>query len=254
MRLSTVAHRLAAAGCVAAAEEATRLVDAAPDAATLEAWVRRREAGEPPAWITGTVDFGGRTVHVDPGVYVPRPQTRELARRAARLLPARGRAVDLCTGSGAVAAHLVTAVRDAFVVGVDVDPRAARCARRNGVLTVAGDLAAALHGDADFDVVTAVPPYVPTGELAFLPADVRRYEPVRALDGGADGLGPTRRVVAEAARLLRPGGWLLVEVGGEQDDALAPTLAVHGFEAVAPWRDDDDDLRGIAARASGRGR
>ena len=72
-----------------------------------------------------------------------------------------------------------------------------------------------------FDLVTAVAPYVPTGALRLLPADVQRYEPRRALDGGTDGLDLVRRVVEAAARLLRPGGWLLVEVGGDQDAALA---------------------------------
>ena len=104
------------------------------------------------------------------------------------------------------------------------------------------------------DVVTAVAPYVPTDELAFLPADVTRYEPLHALDGGGDGLTLVRRVIADAARLLRSGGWLLLELGGAQDAALAVELAAHGFADVSQWADDDDDLRGLAARASGRGR
>jgi len=243
-----IVARLAAAGCVAAGAEAGELVDAAPDAAVLEAWVRRRVAGEPLAWITGRTRFCGRRLWVDPGVYVPRPQTEELARRAAALLPTGGCALDLCTGSGAVAAHLAWARPGASVVGVDVDAAAARCARRNGVAVVVADLDASLAGGR-FDVVTAVAPYVPTGQLRFLPADVQRHEPRRALDGGADGLGVARRVVRAAARLLRPGGWLLLELGGEQDRALRPTLAASGFDEADTWRDDDGDLRGLAARA-----
>lgn len=131
--------------------------------------------------------------------------------------------------------------------------RAAACARRNGVPTAVADLAEPLHGHAAFDLVTAVAPYVPTGELRLLPADVQRHEPRVALDGGADGLDLVRRAVAAARRLLRPGGWLLIEVGGDQDQALAPTLAAAAFEVVTPWWDEDGDLRGIASQATGPG-
>jgi release factor glutamine methyltransferase len=248
--VAAVTERLVAAGCVAAEEEAAELVDAAPDEPTLDSWVRRREQGEPPAWITGTSVFCGRPLHVAPGVYVPRVQTEELARRAAALLPVGGRAVDLCTGAGAVAAHLRAQVPTAAVVGVDIDRRAAACARRNGVPTAVGDLAGPVRGHLFVDVVTAVAPYVPTGDIRLLPADVQRHEPRRALDGGDDGLDLVRRVVAAARRLLRPGGWLLLEIGGAQDEALAPALAT-GFASVTPWWDDDGDLRGVACRATG---
>jgi release factor glutamine methyltransferase len=250
-RRATVVSRLEAAGCVAAGEEADEMLAAAPDGATLAGWLGRRERGEPLAWITGTVRFCGRAVRVDPGVYVPRAQTEDLARRAAALLPPGGRAVDLCTGSGAVAAHLRAAVPTAAVVGVDLDPRAATCARRNGVPAVAADLAAGLRAGLGADLVTAVAPYVPTDGLRLLPADVQRYEPRRALDGGPDGLDLVRRVVGAAAGLLRPGGWLLVELGGDQDAALAPALRTASFGEAAPWRDEDGDLRGVAVRALG---
>jgi release factor glutamine methyltransferase len=239
--LRSVADRLARAGCVAAAEEAGELLAAAPDEGTLEPWIRRREDGEPLAWITGTIRFCGRVLHAAPGVYVPRLQTEELARRAAALLPPGGRALDLCTGIGAVAAHLKAEVPTASVVGIDIDERAVACARRNGVPALVADLAEPVRGDGGFDVVTAVAPYVPTGAIRFLPADVQRYEPRQALDGGADGLDLVRRTVAAAARLLRPGGWLLIEVGGDQEGELTAT----GFDRTEPWWDDEGDLRGI---------
>jgi release factor glutamine methyltransferase len=248
--LDAVVDRLMAAGCVAAEEEAADYLAAAPDAATLEAWLLRREQGEPPAWITGTTVFCGRPLRVMPGVYVPRAQTEELAERAAARLPPAGRAVDLCTGSGAVAAHLRAEVpAAASVVGVDLDPRAAACARRNGVPAVAADIGALPLGvGVGLDLVTAVAPYVPTGDLGLLPADVQRYEPRLALDGGSDGLDLVRRVVGAAGRLLRPGGWLLAEVGGVQDESLGSALSAAGFVDVTAWRDEDGDLRGIAAR------
>jgi len=247
--LGNVANRLMAAGCVNADQEARELVAAAADEDTLEAWVRRREQGEPLAWITGTVTFCGHALSVDRGVYVPRTQSEELARRAASLLAGDGgRAADLCTGAGAIAAHVAAEVPAATVVGVDIDPGAVACARRNGVRALVGDLDQPLRRRS-FDVVTGVAPYVPTDEIQFLPADVERYEPRVALDGGNDGLDLVRRVVVAAAELLRPGGWLLTELGGEQDQALAPVLAVTGFDAVTPWFDEEGDLRGIAARA-----
>ena len=235
---------------MAADEEAGELVAAAPDDETVDAWARRREQGEPLAWITGTIRFCGRAIRVDPGVYVPRIQSEVLARRAAALLVAAGgdAAVDLCTGVGAIATHLMAEVPAATVIGVDIDAKAVACARRNGVPAVVGDLDQPLRPRA-FDVVTAVAPYVPTGGLRLLPADAQRHEPVLALDGGDDGLDVVRRIVGAAARLLRRGGWLLVELGGDQAESLGPTLAAHGFSPGGPWFDEDGDLRGLAAEA-----
>jgi release factor glutamine methyltransferase len=245
--------RLAAAGFTAAEDEAAELVAAAPDAATLDAWLTRREAGEPAPWITGTATFCGLQLVIEPGVYVPLPQTEELARRAVSVLPAHGRALDLCTGAGAVAAYLRSQRPGACVLASDLDPRAARCAARNGLAAVVADLAAPFREESSFDLVTAVAPYVPDAALGFLPRDVQRFEPAAALAGGADGLDVVRRVVRAAARLLHQGGWLLLEVGGDQDALLAPELGSTGYGEVAPWWDEEGDLRGIAARLCGAG-
>lgn len=245
-----MAARLAAAGCVAPEEEAEELVAAAPDPAALESLLHRRERGEPLAWITGLVRFCGHPVRVDRGVYVPRPQTEELARRAAAALAGsrRRRAVDLCTGTGAVAVHLRESVPGATVAGVDIDGRAVRCARRNGVPAIRANLAAPL-GTGTVDVLTAVAPYVPTASIPLLPADVRDHEPRRALDGGPDGLHVVRRIVTSAARVLAPAGWLLLEIGGAQDQLLAPALDRAGFTSMDSWHDPEGDLRGLSARA-----
>ena len=248
--IATVVARLRAAGCVDAEQEAAAYVGAAPDPATLDGWLTRREDGEPVAWILGTVTFAGEPLRIDRGVYVPRRQSEDLARRAAAQLPDGGRALDLCTGAGAIAAHLQRVRPAARVVGVDRDEAAARCARSNGVAAVVGDLATAIRGDGTWDLVTAVAPYVPSGELRLLPADVQRHEPRTALDGGADGLDLVRRVVVASARLLRGGGRLLTEVGGTQDEALGAVLTTYGFDTVVPWHDADGDLRGIEARRS----
>jgi release factor glutamine methyltransferase len=242
-----VVERLAAAGCVAPKEEARELRVGAPDDGALEERLRRRERGEPLAWVVGATTFCGRRIHVDPGVYVPRLQSEELARRAAAFLPHCGRAVDLCTGCGAIAVTMSAARPPATVIGVDLDRLAVANARRNGVEAVRADLGQALRPNA-FDVVTCVAPYVPAGDLRLLPSDVLRYEPSIALDGGDDGLDVLRRVVVSAARLLRPGGWLLVEVGGSQDEGLAAPLSDSGFGNVETWTDEAGDLRGLAAR------
>lgn len=245
-----VISRLVAAGCVAALEEAEDLLAASPDDATLESWIRRREQGEPLAWITGTIRFCGHTLRVDPGIYVPRLQSEELARRAASLLPVGGgRALDVCTGAGPIALHLMKEAPAATVIGVDIDVRAVVCARRNGIRAMACDLGRPLRSDA-FDLVTAVAPYVPNGQIHLLPADVQVYEPRLSLDGGVDGLDLVRRIVVCARRILRPGGWLLVELGGDQDRALSPALGASGFGLAQPWFDDDGDLRGLAAQAT----
>ncbi|MGH9028017.1 MAG: N5-glutamine methyltransferase family protein [Acidimicrobiales bacterium] len=247
-RKQSVVELLASAGCVAADEEADELLEAASDDATLDEWIRRRQSGEPLAWITGALRFCDRTLRIDPGVYVPRQQSEALARRAAgRLESLPGRAADICTGAGAIAAHLMAEVPSAKVVGVDVDARAVACARRNGVQAALGDLAGPLRSRS-FDVVTVVAPYVPTGELRLLPADVQRFEPRVALDGGRDGLDLVRRAVDSAARLLRPGGWLLVELGGRQDEYSRAYLSEAGFSRISTWHDEDGDLRGLEAR------
>ncbi len=242
--------RLAAAGCVAAPEEAAELWATGNRDDRLEALVRRREQGEPLAWVTGTTTFGGRRLAVATGVFVPRPHTVELADRAAAVLSAHGTAVDLCTGSGAIAAHLRAAAPGATVVGLDLDPAAATCARHNGVPSVVADLDVPLRAGCA-DVVTAVAPYVPTSALAVLPRDVTAHEPRLALDGGPDGLELVDRVVAAAAHLLGPGGHLLVEVGGEQGDPTAELVEAVGMVEQARWHDDDGDLRGLHARRPG---
>ncbi|MCU4183967.1 hypothetical protein K6U06_06320 [Acidiferrimicrobium sp. IK] len=256
--LAAVTERLAAAGCVAADEEAGELLTAAGgDPGRLEALVSRREGGEPLAWITGWVAFGPTRVQVEAGVYVPRAQTAALAERAAKLLPPNGLAVDLCTGSGAIAVAIGNSRPDARVVGTDIDPLACRCAAANGVEVYEGHLAdplpAAVAGACD--VVVGVVPYVPTDAIEYLPRDARDHEPRLALDGGPSGVRLLVAAVRAAGALLRPGGTLLLELGGDQDRELAEPLAAAGFGTARRHVDEDGDLRGLEARRlTGRGR
>jgi release factor glutamine methyltransferase len=217
--------------------------------------VERRRWGEPLAWITGRVDFDGLDVSVRPGVYVPRWQSIELARRAAARLPAGGVAVDLCTGSGALALALMRARPEAWVVATDLDPHATACARANGVDAYEGDLFAPLPRGlvGAVDVVVAVVPYVPTPALALLPRDTLEFEDVAHYDGGTDGTDVLRRVVAEAPGWLRPGGALLLEIGGNQAETLQPLLEDAGYTGVVTWTDEDGDVRGVEATCGAGG-
>jgi release factor glutamine methyltransferase len=97
-----------------------------------------------------------------------------------------------------------------------------------------------------------VTPYVPTSELHLLPADVQRYEPRVALDGGRDGLDVVRRAIQDAGRLLRPDGWFLTEIGGDQEEPAGRALAAAGFGPAGAWRDADGDLRGLGAQLRSR--
>jgi release factor glutamine methyltransferase len=243
-----VEQRLAAAGFVAAAEEAQELVAAAGgDAARLQALLDRRLTGEPLAWITGRTRFGGLEVLIDRGVYVPRWHSEPLALRAAELLPPEGVAVDVCTGSGAIARVLAHHHPGATILATDADLAAVACARANGVDAHHGDLFAPLPAGlaGRVDVVTGVVPYVPRPELGLLQRDTLSFESPLAYDGGPDGTAILRRTIAGAATLLRPGGTLLLELGGDEDALVAETLARHGLSPPLALRDEDGDLRGI---------
>ncbi len=240
-------------GFVAADEEAAELIAAAAgDQARLDAMVARRQTGEPLAWVTGSAEFCGRWFRVEPGVYVPRWQSEPLTRRAVGRLPEGGVAIDLCTGCGAIAATLQAERPAARVVASDVDAIAVANAKANGVEAYEGDLFAALPPELRqrVDVVVGVVPYVPTPSLPLLQRDTFTFETPLAYDGGADGTVFLRRAIAGGRRFLKPGGALLLELGGAQAEALQDELATLGYVDVAVLRDEDDDVRGIEATAA----
>jgi release factor glutamine methyltransferase len=248
--LDGLAALLAAAGFLAAEAEAGELLArAAGDGELLESLVGRRLTGEPLAWITGSVAFCGLEIGVDPGVYVPRRQSETLARRAVERLPASGTAIDLCTGSGAIAKVLSIGHPGARVVASELDERAVARAAANGVEVFHGDLFAPLPSTLAglVDVVVGVVPYVPTSELPLLQRDTFAFESRRSYDGGRDGTEILRRVLTESPRFLHHGGALLLEVGGAQHEALAGDLARRGFVDVTVLVDGDGDVRGIEA-------
>jgi release factor glutamine methyltransferase len=243
MERAELAALLAANGFVAPQEEADELLAAG---GPVEALVERRLTGEPLAWITGTTVFCGVEVAIHPGVYVPRWQTEPLVERALERLPPDGTAIELCTGSGAVAKVLTERRPHARVFASDIDRRAVDNARANGVDARRGDLFDPLPR-VRADVVFAVVPYVPTAELPLLQRDTLAFEAPSSYDGGADGADLLRRVVAGAPERLRPGGALLLELGGDQPSVLAPELARAGFAEVTVLADEDGDVRGLEA-------
>lgn len=246
----SVTRMLAEAGCIAASEEAGELIHAADgDPEVLDALVSRRTDGEPVAWLTGAATFCGIRLFVAPGVYVPRRQTEPLARRAASLLPPAGIGVDLCTGIGAIAAVLAAAVPTARVLATELDTVAAHCALRNGVEVFEGSLDDPLPREFEHrvDVMTAVVPYVPSGSLRLLPRDVQAFEPRLALDGGFDGTDALAEVARRSARWMRPGGWLLLELGGDQAEPMGRLLHELGFKGLDVMADEDGGPRAICA-------
>jgi release factor glutamine methyltransferase len=203
--------------------------------AELEALVARRARHEPLQYILGTDEFHGLGLALGPGVFIPRPETERLVERALAVCP-DGPAVilDLCAGSGAVACALAAHRPRCTVWAAELSPAAARWARRNTVRLGLADRVHVVEGDlfapvADLggacDLVVANPPYIPGPVLGRLPEEVRAWEPWLALDGGPDGLAVVDRILADAPRFARAGGWLLLEIGDEHAAPLRARLA-----------------------------
>jgi release factor glutamine methyltransferase len=197
--------------------------------------VERRACGLPLEHVLGWAEFRGLRIAVTPGVFVPRKRTEFLAGQAIALARPGDVVVDLCCGAGAIGAALAAAVDRAEVHAADIDHAAVRCARLNipGGHVYQGDLydplPEGLRGRVA--VLTANVPYVPTGEIGFLPPEARAHEPLAALDGGPDGLDVLRRVAAGAPGWLRPGGHLLIETSERQAQAAAAAFAASGLTA-----------------------
>jgi release factor glutamine methyltransferase len=208
-------------------------MSAAGTPAELGLMVTRRAAGEPLEQVVGWAEFCGLRIAVAPGVFVPRRRTEFLVQQALALARPGAVIVDLCCGAGAIGAALAAAVERAEVHAADVDPAAAGCARQNlpAGRVYSGDLyeplPAALRGRVQ--VLTANVPYVPTGEIGYLPPEAREHEPPAALDGGPDGLDVLRRVAAGSTGWLAPGGHLLIETSGRQAAVARAAFAACGL-------------------------
>jgi release factor glutamine methyltransferase len=216
--------------------------------ARLEPLAARRESREPLQHITGEAPFRALLLAVGPGVLVPRPETElvaEWAIESLRQVPsATPRAVDLGTGTGALALALATEVPNAEVWAVERSTEAAGWAERNiarfgdgRVTLVVGDAeAAAPELDGTIDVVVTNPPYIPDAER---PADIEvlGFDPAEALFGGEDGLRDIRTFIARAAKLLRPGGTLVLEHGDGQGSVVRDIATTAGFRMTVTHTD-----------------
>jgi len=243
--------RLRTAGCVFAEEEAVLLGEEASSPADLEAMAVRRIAGEPLELVLGWAELCGVRIRLAAGVFVPRQRSAMLIRLALAHLDRRPGApavvVDLCCGSGALAAVLARRRPEIEVWASDLDPAAVACARLNlpPERVLLGDLYAALPVGVrgTVDVLLANAPYVPTDQIALMPPEAREHEHLLALDGGQDGLDVQRRVAEHAAAWLRPGGVLLVESGRAQAPVTAALLDAAGLQAEIH---EDDEIGATA--------
>lgn len=231
------------------------------EAAAIENFARRRIAGEPVARILGHKEFWGLDLVLSDATLVPRADTETVVEAALDVLRREQRTTDalriadIGTGSGAILLALLTELPNATGIGTDISAEALSTAEENARrLGLAGraafircDYAAALAGP--LDLVVANPPYIATADIAGLDRDVREHDPHRALDGGPDGLDAYRILVPQAARLLAPGGAVVVEVGQGQSVAVSEIMGAAGLALPLPPR---ADLSGVPRAVIGR--
>ena len=225
------------------------------EATQLEILAARRLNGQPIARILGVKEFWGLSLALSADTLVPRPDTETIVEAALERIDANKRhddalmIADLGTGSGAILLALLSELWSATGVGTDINLAALQTARRNAIdlgfaeraRFVACDYASALR--PGFDLIVSNPPYIRSAEIAGLATEVRDHDPLRALDGGADGLDAYRIIAPQAADLLAPGGWLVVEVGHDQSDEVAGLMAAAGLALQDSVRADLSGIR-----------
>jgi release factor glutamine methyltransferase len=230
------------------------------EAASLENFMRRRLAGEPVARILGVKEFWGLALQLSPATLEPRPDTETVVELALEIWRSEHRAqpqriADIGTGSGAILLALLSEWHEATGVGTDISPMALQTAKGNAsrlglasrAAFVTCNYTAALSGM--FDLIVSNPPYIRSTDVAELDRGVREYDPIRALEGGVDGLDAYRAIVPEAARLLAPGGTLIVEAGCGQSGPISQLMSASGLTPVGSPK---ADLSGIPRAISGR--
>lgn len=224
----------------------------ATEAQALSDLIRRRLAGEPIAYIVGQREFFGLSFAVTSAVLIPRPETELLVELALQHLPQNGRVLDLGTGSGAIAVALAHQRPDANVTALDASEEALTIARDNAARN--GAAVRFLHSDwytaldeERFDIIVSNPPYIEKNDPHLAQGDLR-FEPLNALTDHADGLSDLRTIVAGAGRHLAAGGWLMMEHGYDQAEAVRALLTDQGFTQVQSWK----DLAGIERVSGGR--
>lgn len=227
-------------------------------AGRVQVLVAQRLAGKPVARILGRKEFWSLDFALAPETLVPRPDTETVVEAALAAFPDKAaplRVLDLGIGSGAILAAILSERPRAFGIGVDRAEGAARAARDNLERAGLGGRAAVMVGDwaealrDGFDLVVSNPPYIPAGEIASLAAEVRRHDPMLALDGGPDGLAAYRAIARALPCLLVPGGVAVLELGIGQEADVSALLAAAGLSCDGPARRDLGGIpRALVAR------
>jgi release factor glutamine methyltransferase len=218
------------------------------------AQVKRRAGREPLQYILGHCEFWSLSLQVTPEVLIPRPDTEVLVEEALKHVGAKGRLLDVGTGSGAIALALASELTDCTIVGLDRSAAALQVARQNRDRLGLQERVKLLEGDLfelpaeKWQLIVANPPYIPSGELSGLMPEVGQHEPAMALDGGADGLECYRALASQAPGKLDAGGWLLVEVGIDQAEAVKQLFVAAGLTEVY----SREDYSGIPRVVGGR--
>ena len=222
--------------------------------AKLREMVRRRVTGEPLQYITGEVEFCGLKLLVDRRVLIPRPETELLVEAVVQRKPRS--IVDVGTGSGCIAIALAKKLPDVEITALDVSPEALEVARGNASLQqieknirfLESDLLQALPDSFVAEAIVSNPPYIAHGELAKLPKEVRDFEPVRALAAGEDGLKVIRRLVMNAKRALSASGFVALEIGAGQREAVEGIFGQQGYAVVEVVKDLQGHGRVVVAQ------
>jgi release factor glutamine methyltransferase len=239
---------------------ATRLLTIS-ESCRLEQFAARRLKGEPVARILGHKEFWGLSLQLSPATLVPRPDTEAVVELALEMLRADGtanraiRVADLGTGSGAILLALLSELPQAHGFGTDISAAALQTAAANAARAglagratfIACDYAAGLPGL--FDLIVSNPPYIQSADIGGLAAEVRDYDPLAALDGGADGLDAYRALIPQAACILAPGAILVVEAGKGQSGDIEALMTAAG---LTHERAPKADLAGIPRAVAGR--
>ena len=221
--------------------------------------VKRHLAGEPVAYLIGEWEFHGLPIVVTPDVLIPRMDTEVLVDAALRVLVGRkmnARILDLCSGSGCIGCALAHELPAARVVMVDISDEALTVSKENlrrnhqnrTICLKADALEKPPMGIGTFDLFVSNPPYVASMDILTLDSSVRDYEPLGALDGGEDGLMFYRAIVRHWTQILRPGGWLMFEVGEDQADAVMALMTEEKYTDVTALEDTAGIRRVVVGR------
>lgn len=216
--------------------------------------VSRRARREPVAYILGRSEFWSLPLKVRPDVLIPRPDTEVLVEEALQRACSESRILDVGTGSGAIVIALAHELPNARLVAIDLSEAALAVAQENAHSNSVAERISFQHGDLQdlpsgpFELIVSNPPYIPQGDLASLQPEVRDYEPQLALAGGNDGLDCYRTLVAQAQKCLSAGGWMLLEVGLGQAEAVQQLLIEAGLIEVFCR----NDYAGVARVVGGR--